>query len=149
MPPWAAKKNYRSAQFGKRGLSMGAKEAALYLVSNFAATLTAIIALSAATAKIKPLGNALKRFFFAELYAADEKQDRRLNNLEMQQLKQIICDRRLPIGERLNAGKEYISRGGNGEIQMIYETINEAARKKRLEEEDRFERTAMENRREL
>jgi hypothetical protein len=129
-------------------MGMEAKEAALYLVNNFAATLTAIIALSAATAKIKPVGAALKRFFFGELYAANEKQDKRLDNLEMQQLKQIICDRRLPAGERLNAGKEYISRGGNGEILMIYESLHEAARKKRLAEEDRVEQEEMKNRRE-
>jgi uncharacterized membrane protein len=126
---------------------MNIREMFMHIVNTFAGTLTAIIAIAGVVAKIKPIGNSFKRFFLAELYAANEKQDKRLDNLEMQQLKQIICDRRLPIGERLNAGKEYISRGGNGEIQMIYESINEAARKKRLEEEDLFERTAIENRR--
>jgi hypothetical protein len=122
---------------------MSFQQALMYIANTFAGTLAAIVALAGLVAKIKPVGNSLKRFFFAELYAADEKHDRRLDNLEMQQLKQIICDRRLPDRDRLNAGEEYISRGGNGEIRMIYEAINEAAKKKRLQERERFEREEM------
>jgi hypothetical protein len=66
----------------------------------------------------------------------------------MQQLKQIICDRRLPDGERLNAGDEYIKRGANGEIKMIYESVQEANKKKLLKERERFEQEEMEKRRE-
>jgi hypothetical protein len=119
------------------------------LINTFAGTFSAIIVISGAVAKIKPVGKALKRFAFAELYAANEKQDKRLDNLEMQQLKQIICDRRLPDGERLNAGEEYIRRGGNGEIRMIYEAVKEASKKKRLEDRERREQEERENRREL
>jgi hypothetical protein len=118
---------------------MDIQQALIHIVNTFAGTLTAVIVLSAFITKIKPVGNSLKRFFFAELYAANEKQDKRLDNLELQQLKQIICDRRLPDGERLNAGEAYIRRGGNGEIKMIYEAVMEAAKKKRLEERERAE----------
>jgi hypothetical protein len=116
---------------------MPVKEAALYLLDNFLGTLAAIIAVAGAVAKIKPVGASVKRFVFRELYEANERQDKRLDNLELQQLKQIICDRRLPDGDRLNAGDEYIRRGGNGEIKMIYEAVGEAAKKKRLEGEER------------
>jgi hypothetical protein len=122
---------------------MDIKEAVMVLVNNLAATIMAIVAIAGIIAKIRPVGNSVKRFFFAELYAANEKQDRRLDNLEMQQLKQIICDRRLPAGERLKAGKEYTDRGGNGEVLMIYETLREAARKKQLEEQESMEQEQM------
>jgi hypothetical protein len=115
------------------------KEAAAYLVNNFAATMAAIIAVAAFIGAVKPIGRAVKRFLFRELYEADEKQDKRLENLEMSQLKQIICDRRLPDGERLKAGKDYIRRGGNGEIAMIYESVMEVAKKNRVRERERRE----------
>jgi hypothetical protein len=126
---------------------MDIQQAIMNIVNTFAGTLSAIIVIAGVIAKIRPVGKALKRFAFAELYAANEKQDRRLDNLEMQQLKQIICDRRLPDGERLNAGEEYIRRGGNGEIRMIYDVVKEAAKKKRLEEQARREQEEREKRR--
>jgi hypothetical protein len=127
---------------------MHIQDAFLYLVNNLISALLAIVAVAAFVGKVKPVGRAVKRFVFAELYESNEKQDKRLDSLEMRQLKQIICDRRLPDGERLNAGEEYLRRGGNGEIKMIYEAVNEAAKKKRLEERDQAEREAMTHRRE-
>jgi hypothetical protein len=122
---------------------MDIKDALSYLVNNLAVplavTMTAVVALAAFIAKFKPAGAALKRFFFTELYTANDRQDRRLDNLEMQQLKQIICDRRLPDGERLNAGEEYIKRGGNGEIKMIHEALKTYCEKKRIEDRERAE----------
>jgi rRNA-processing protein FCF1 len=118
------------------------------IVNTFAGTLTAIIVIAGIIAKIKPIGRVIKQFCFRELYEANERQDKRLENLELQQLKQIICDRRLPDGERLKAGEEYIRRGGNGEVKMIYEAVMEAAKKKRLEERERFEQEQIGKRRE-
>jgi hypothetical protein len=119
---------------------MDIQQVTITLINNFTATLVAIITLAGIIGKIKPIGNSIKRFFFFELYAANEKQDKRLDNLEMQQLKQIICDRRLPVGDRLNAGDEYIGRGGNGEIKVIYESLKEVAKKKQIEQEEREKR---------
>jgi hypothetical protein len=102
---------------------MDIKDAILYLVNNWVSTMLAIVAVAGFIGLVKPIGNSLKRFAFKELYAADEKQDKRLNRLEMQQLKQIICDRRLPIEDRLNAGDEYTRRGGNGDIKARYEAL--------------------------
>jgi uncharacterized membrane protein len=119
------------------------------ILNTFAGTITGIIVIAGVIAKIRPIGRAVKQFFFRELYEANEKQDKRLDNLELQQLKQIICDRRLPDGERLNAGEEYIKRGGNGEIKMIYEAVMEAAKKKRLEERERMEQEQTALRREI
>jgi hypothetical protein len=102
---------------------MEIKEAVMYLINNLVGTLVAIIVTAAFIGKVKPIGNAVKRFVFRELYAADEKHDWRLNNLEMQQLKQVICDRRLPDDDRIIAGDEYIKRGGNGEIKARYEAL--------------------------
>jgi hypothetical protein len=121
------------------------KDALLYLANNFAATVAAVIAIAGAVKAVKPIGAALKRFFFAELYAANDSQDKRLDNLEMHQLKQIICDRRLPDGDRLNAGEEYLRRGGNGEIKTAYEALKTYCEKKRIEarEREEAERAAM------
>jgi hypothetical protein len=102
---------------------MDIQQAIMHIVNTFAGTVMAIIVIAGIIAKIKPIGASLKRFFFSELYAADEKHDKRLDNLEMQQLKQIICDRRLPIGDRLKAGDAYIERGGNGDIKARHEAL--------------------------
>jgi hypothetical protein len=102
---------------------MDIKNAILYLVNNWVSTMLAIIAIAGFIGLVKPVGNSIKRFAFRELYAADEKHDKRLDRLEMQQLKQIICDRRLPMGDRLKAGDEYVDRGGNGEIKARHEAL--------------------------
>jgi hypothetical protein len=127
---------------------MPLKDAVLYLLDNFVGTLAAIAVVAAAVGKIRPVGTAVKRFVFRELYEANDKQDKRLDSLEMHQLKQIICDRRLPDGDRLNAGDLYTGRGGNGEIKMIYEALQEAAKKRRLEEWKRAEAEQAAQRRE-
>jgi hypothetical protein len=118
----------------------------MYIVNTFAGTVAAIIVIAGIISKIKPIGASLKRFFFSELYDANEKQDRRLDNLEMHQLRQIICDRRIPDGERLKAGDAYISRGGNGEISMIYEAVKETAKRNRIKDRERFEAEQAERR---
>jgi hypothetical protein len=128
---------------------MNIQQAITNILNTFAGTITAIIVIAGVITKIKPIGAALKRFAFAELYSANENQDKRLNNLEMQQLKQIICDCRLPDRERLNAGDEYIRRGGNGEIQMIYKSVKDVAKKKHIKEREQMEQKEIENRREL
>jgi hypothetical protein len=104
---------------------MDIKNAILYLVNNWVSTMLAIVAVAGFIGLVKPVGNSIKRFAFRELYAADEKHDKRLDRLEMQQLKQIICDRRLPIRDRLNAGDEYVDRGGNGEIKARHEALRQ------------------------
>jgi hypothetical protein len=125
---------------------MDIQQSLIHIINTFAGTVMAIIALAGVIAKIKPIATSLKRFFFSELYDANEKQDKRLDNLEMQQLKQAICDRRLPDADRLNAGEVYINRGGNGEIKMIYEAIKEAAKKSRLDERERTEKKQIKKR---
>jgi hypothetical protein len=109
---------------------MEIQNAAMYLINNLTGNLIAIIVIAGFIRKVKPIGAAIKRFCFAELYAANDRQDQRLDNLEMQQLKQIICDRRFPPGERLNAVDEYIKRGGNGEMMAR----GEALKKKHIAE---------------
>jgi hypothetical protein len=102
---------------------MEIKGAVLYLVNNWISTMLAIAAVAGFIGLIKPVGRSVKRFVFAELYAADEKQNKRLDNLEMQQLKQIICDSRIPIEDRLDAGDEYTKRGGNGKVKAYYDAL--------------------------
>jgi hypothetical protein len=105
---------------------MNIRDAVLYLINNLVSTLLAVIAIAVFIGKVKPIGRKMKRFAFGELYVADEKQDKRMDNLEMQQLKQIICDTRLPVDDRLNAGDDYIRRGGNGKIKARHEALRRA-----------------------
>jgi hypothetical protein len=105
---------------------MNINDAVLYLTNNLISTLLAIVAVAAFIGKVKPVGNAIKRSIFRELYVANENQDKRMENLEMQQLKQIICDNRLPEEDRINAGDEYLRRGGNGKIKARYEAFRRA-----------------------
>jgi hypothetical protein len=102
---------------------MDIKESILYLINNWVSTMLAIVAVAGFIGLVKPIGNSIKRFAFKELYAADEKHDKRLDNLEMQQLKQIICNVNLPIEDRLDAGDVYVGRGGNGAVKARYESL--------------------------
>jgi hypothetical protein len=104
---------------------MNIKDAVLYLLNNWISSVLAIVAIAGSIGMIKPVGRSVKRFAFAELYAADEKQNKRLDNLEMQQLKQIICDSSIPIEDRLDAGDEYTKRGGNGKVKAYYEALTQ------------------------
>lgn len=126
---------------------MDLRQALLTMLNNFAGTVTAIIALAGIVAKIKPIGLSLKRFFFAELYADDERQDKRLDRLELWQLKQIICDRRLPLEERIDASDSYLSRGANGKIRAVSEELVAEYRRQNAEDRDRREREGRERRR--
>jgi hypothetical protein len=114
---------------------MDVKDAVLYLLNNWISNVLAIAAIAGFIGLIKPIGRSIKRFVFAELYAADEKQNKRLDNLEMQQLKQIICDRRIPASDRLDAGDEYAKRGGNGKIKVRHEALRRACIAKIEQEE--------------
>jgi uncharacterized membrane protein len=122
---------------------MELEQALMSIINTFAGTVTAIIVIATAVGIIKPIGNSLKRFFFAELYTTNDKQDKRLDNLEMRQLKQNICDRRLPLAERINDGDVYVERGGDGEIKMVYEAL----KKQFLEEQERLEQEERKKRR--
>jgi hypothetical protein len=107
-------------------LDMDIKDAVVYLVNNWISNVLAIVAIAGFIGLIKPVGRSIKRFIFAELYAADEKHDKRMDDLEMQQLKQIICDCNMPEDDRIDAGDKYLERGGNGKIKARYEALKRA-----------------------
>jgi flagellar motor switch protein FliG len=113
---------------------MEVPEALGAIINSFTGVLAAVAALMAAAVKIRPVGVWLKGMIFKELYAANEKQDRRLDNLEMQQLRQTICDRRLPPETRLKAGEEYLNRGGNGEVEAIYNSLKRYVEGRQLDD---------------
>jgi hypothetical protein len=113
---------------------MQAVHVILTFLANIAETVIAVIFLAGMAAKIKPIGQGLKQALFNELYLADKCHDERLDRLELQQLKQIICDRRMPYPDRLNAGETYIRRGGNGEVRAIYDSLARYAAQRQLDE---------------
>lgn len=48
-----------------------------------------------------------------------------LKKLELDDLKLVIMSEEMPIGERLSAGKRYISQGGNGAIKIHVKLLEE------------------------
>lgn len=44
-------------------------------------------------------------------------------------LRLTVMDTDMPMGERLVAGKEYLSRGGNGEVRKFYEDLEKGLKK--------------------
>ena len=61
-----------------------------------------------------------------------ELQENTLNTL-----KNTICNNNIPISERLEAGKKYIERGGNGGVKIYYHKLEEEYEKK-LQKDDRL-----------
>ena len=65
-----------------------------------------------------------------------DKQDKRLekneehNDLQyLSLLRLTVMDSDMPMSERLIAGKEYISRGGNGDVKAFYKELEESVNK--------------------
>ena len=60
-------------------------------------------------------------------YFQNKNLDKRLNKIEEHDVKQYlgilrltIMSENMPISERIIAGKEYIDRGGNGDVKKFY-----------------------------
>jgi hypothetical protein len=127
---------------------MELSEAVITFITNVSGTIVAIITIAGIVAKIKPIGRWMKQAVFRELYAADKRHDERLDSLELKQLKQVICDRRIPPGDRLNAGEEYLQRGANGEVRAVYESLKQYVEKKQMASLESWDREQRERREE-
>lgn len=51
--------------------------------------------------------------------------DKRVDVLEINDLKQIIMNDNIPLSERVTAGERYLKLGGNGEIHAHYDVLVE------------------------
>ena len=59
----------------------------------------------------------------------EKKVDKLTEHNELQYLSLLrltAMDSDMPMGERLIAGKEYLSRGGNGEVKKFYEDLQKS-----------------------
>lgn len=63
------------------------------------------------------------------------KEELRKNSLNT--MKNTICNENIPISERLEVGKEYIEKGGNGAVKIYYHKLEEEFEKK-LQKEERL-----------
>ena len=61
------------------------------------------------------------------------KEELRKNSLNT--MKNTICNENIPITERLEVGKEYIEKGGNGAVKIYYHKLEEEFGKKLAKEE--------------
>lgn len=59
----------------------------------------------------------------------------RIEQLELNDLKQIIVNENIPLTERINAGERYVSLGGNGEIHAHYDVLVSLYKEQLLKEE--------------
>ena len=61
--------------------------------------------------------------------AIEKKVDKLTEHNELQYLSLLrltVMDTDMPMGERLIAGKEYLHRGGNGEVKKFYEDLQKS-----------------------
>lgn len=61
--------------------------------------------------------------------AIEKKVDKLTDHNELQYLSLLrltVMDTDMPMGERLIAGKEYLHRGGNGEVKKFYEDLQKS-----------------------
>lgn len=66
-----------------------------------------------------------------------DRQDGRLAKLEQHNdlqylslLRLTVMDSDMPMSERLMAGREYLSRGGNGDVKAAYEELEDSVNRK-------------------
>lgn len=48
-----------------------------------------------------------------------------LNSNTLHTLRLVIINKDMPLSERLKAGKEYVEKGGNGEVHALYDALQE------------------------
>lgn len=48
-----------------------------------------------------------------------------LNDNTLHTLRLVIINKDMPLSERLIAGKEYVEKGGNGEVHALYDALQE------------------------
>ena len=53
-----------------------------------------------------------------------------LHKNSLNTMKNTICNDNIPISERLEVGKEYIEKGGNGAVKIYYHKLEEQYEKK-------------------
>lgn len=70
--------------------------------------------------------------FFWKVYKLIRKVEKKIDSFEnnlnsntLHTLRLVIINKEMPISERLIAGKEYVEKGGNGEIHTLYEALQE------------------------
>lgn len=54
-----------------------------------------------------------------------DKFEENLNSNTLHTLRLVIINKDMPLSERLIAGKEYVERGGNGEVHALYDALQE------------------------
>lgn len=78
-------------------------------------------AVTALATLIKPVKTVI--VFFQELKTEVKEIKEHCKDNYMRELQIIIMSEDFPLGERLQAGEEYVNRGGNGEIKAKYQFL--------------------------
>lgn len=78
-------------------------------------------AVTALTTLIKPVKKVI--VFFQDLKTQVNQIEAHCKENYMRELQIIIMSEEFPLGERLQAGEEYVNNGGNGEIKAKYQFL--------------------------
>lgn len=73
---------------------------------------------------------AITRWLLQSVLDKLDNIEKRVDKLELNDLKQIIMNDNIPISERITAGERYIALGGNGDIKAHYKVLAERYNKK-------------------
>lgn len=93
-------------------------------LTSIGAVITALITIE------KRTKGAITKWLLQSVLDKLDSIDKRVDKLELNDLKQIIMNDNIPISERIIAGDRYISLGGNGEIKAHYKVLAERYNKK-------------------
>ena len=74
--------------------------------------------------QITPLCNSMQNQI-SKIQEDNNKIHEELKRNSLNTMKNTICNKDIPITERISVGKEYIEAGGNGSVKIIVHTLEE------------------------
>lgn len=95
----------------------------IFKISTYIAAITTIATFIFKTYKL--VQNLVNKF---------EDFEKNLNQNTLSTLRLTIINEKMPLSERLNAGKLYVDMGGNGEIHALYDLLCEEYKEKMKKE---------------
>lgn len=78
--------------------------------------------------QITPLCNSMQNQI-SKIQEDNNKIHEELKRNSLNTMKNTICNKDIPITERISVGKEYIEAGGNGSVKIIVHTLEEKYKK--------------------
>lgn len=74
---------------------------------------------------IEFLAMRMRRYIKSTMKDEIEPIKEELHRNSLNTLKNTICNDRIPLSERISAGEEYISKGGNGAVKIYFHQLQD------------------------